>query len=233
MISSVQNTKIKQYVKLKQKKYRDKWKLFIVEGFHLVTEAQKAGLVVEIFSTTIQEGTTLVSENVFQKLSYSLNPQGILAVCHKKSLQNFGEQIILLDNLQDPGNVGNIIRSAKSFGFSDVVVQGVDLYNFKTIAASQGALFGINTQNIESSKEFLEAHSDFEIIGTVLDPQAKELDMVKSSTKMIIVFGNEGQGISYDALTLLKQKIYIPINFESLNVASTAAIVLHHFQRRK
>ncbi|MGY6171773.1 TrmH family RNA methyltransferase [Candidatus Mycoplasma pogonae] len=233
MLESLQNPKIKLLQKLQQKKYRNKYDLYIVEGEHLITELQNLNLIVEIFTTNPNKQGTLISTKILKTISQYQTPQDQIAIVKKVPFKNLGNQVVLLNNLQDPSNLGSIIRTAKALGYSDVVVEGVDIYNPKTIQASQGAIFGINCINIASTEEFLLANSNYLKLGTLLDLKAQNLaKMPKTIDKpFMVIFGNEGNGIEAKIIPLLDQKIYIPINFESLNVAAAAAIVLYHFSQ--
>lgn len=228
MISSVENLKIKRYIKLLQKKYRDQEKLFIIENKHLIEEAKKLNLIVEILSSTNIEGTTLVSQHIIDKLSSIKHPQNQIAICKQIEIKPLGNKAVLLDGVQDPGNVGNIIRNAVAFGFTDVIVENTDIYNPKVIQASQGAFFSINCFNIKNSNIFLSDKKEtYKILGTLLDPAAHQIQDIKTPNKFIVIFGSEGTGIKKENINLIDQKIYIPILFESLNVASASAIILN------
>ncbi|UVD81487.1 RNA methyltransferase [Mycoplasma iguanae] len=230
MNNTLTNNKIKNYAKLKDKKYRNLWNLFIIEGQHLITEAQNSEIeILDILTSDPKMDGTLVNETIIKKISSSITPPKIIAICKKPLAKELKNKVILLDNLQDPGNVGNIIRNAKAFGFSDVIVSGVDIFNPKVIQASQGAIFQINCFNLKKSSEhFLQTKSaNYQIIGSFLDLEAQQIDSLKVAEKHIIIFGNEGQGISKNLVNFIDKKIYIPIDFESLNVASAAAIILY------
>ena len=155
LIESSSNPKIKKWTKLKQKKYRYQSLEYIVEGEHLVLEAIKMKAVKEIL---VKEGSTLhlnqgydgisniyiLKENLFDQIASTETPQPIMAVCQMKtlSIQNLN-RLLLLDRVQDPGNLGTLLRSAVAFGFDGVVLgEGcVDLYNEKVIRSTQGAIF--------------------------------------------------------------------------------------------
>ena len=146
MIESVNNERIKEYAKLNTKKYRDETGLFIVEGEHLVEEALKYMEVVEIFSLDGRDNTTHVSLNVMAKLSDLKTPPKVLAVLKKRETEAAGWNSLVLDNIQDPGNLGTIIRSARAFGIDSIVLSedSVDEYNSKVIRASEGMMFSTN-----------------------------------------------------------------------------------------
>ncbi|MCK5807255.1 MAG: RNA methyltransferase [Mycoplasmataceae bacterium] len=229
MITSLTNEKIKNVAKLHKKKFRDKENKFIVEGFHLVEEAKKLGLVLEIY-TSLEDNleSTYVSQGVINKLSSTVSPQPILAVCRKPFNNTVGERILALDNIQDPGNVGTLIRSAKAFGFDTVVVNGVDVFNQKVIRSSQGAIFGIN---LIQSNDIIKDLTGIRKIGAILDKEAKTYDKLEINEPFALILGNEGNGITEEVISRLDDKIYIPIEFESLNVASAGAILMNEYKK--
>ena len=237
LITSLQNQYIKQLVRLKQKKYRDEDQLFIIEGFHLVEEAMLVGIVDKlILRIGIEypepfDDVVYVSDEVMKKLTSTVSLVDIAALCHyAEPKKNLGDHIVMLDDLQDPGNVGTIIRTALSFGYHDVILSNnsVDIYNEKLIRSSQGAIFKANIFHdnllplINSLKQ-----QDYTIYGTSLK-NAVSLSKVKQKNKMVLIFGNEGQGINDEILANTDTNIFIEIkDFESLNVAVAAGICLY------
>ncbi|MEG0367497.1 MAG: RNA methyltransferase, partial [Coprobacillus sp.] len=149
MITSLQNETIKEIMKLKQKKYRDETGLFLIEGFHLVEEAIKHGCVEKIITTlndSFLEETIYITPQIMDKLAFTKTPQPIMAVCKKilrHQVVHDGKRYLLLDRVQDPGNVGTMMRTALAFGYDQIIMSEdcVDLYNDKVIRATQGALF--------------------------------------------------------------------------------------------
>lgn len=238
MITSLQNETIKEIVKLKQKKYRDESGLFLIEGYHLVEEARKANCVETIITTTgetYDEKTINVSSNVMEKLAFTKTPQPIMAVCYKKNQSNysfFGQRYLLLDRVQDPGNVGTILRSALAFGYNAVIMSKdcVDLYNDKVIRSTQGALFQINVYIMDLKEAIHELKKyDVQVYGTALY-NAHNIQTYQKQEKMAFVMGNEGQGISEEILDICDDLLYIPIcTVESLNVSIAASIIMYHF----
>ena len=227
MIISKNNIKIKNISKLLKKKYRDREGKFLIESNHLIEEAKKLNLIIEIFSTKILDGTTLVSEEVIKKISSTDNPPTIVAVCKKWENKTLGNKLVALNNVQDPGNVGTIIRTALAFGFEGIIVQGVDIFNPKVIRSSQGAIFKIP---IVQTQDISDYFPGYEIVGSLLDRSATNYKDYIPSKKMILILGNEGNGIEKRIISKLDKKIYIPILFESLNVASCAAILINEYK---
>lgn len=240
MITSPQNDTIKSLMKLKQKKYRDETKTFLVEGFHLVEEARKHHKVLKIITTlneNYDEETIYVSDNVMNKLAFTKTPQPIMALCQKNDSNDIyenGKRYLLLDCLQDPGNVGTIMRTALAFGYDQIIMSPdcVDLYNDKVIRSTQGALFQMNVCIMELSEAVSRLHQqDVEVYGTCLQ-NASSIETYQSKDKMAFVMGNEGQGVSQDILNLCDNLVYIPIqSIESLNVGVAAAVTMYHFRK--
>ena len=238
MITSLQNETIKDIVKLKQKKYRDELGLFLVEGYHLVEEARKAKCIETIITTTQEtydEKTINVSLNVMEKLAFTKTPQSIMAVCHKKNQTNcsfHGKRYLLLDRVQDPGNVGTILRSALAFGYDAMIMSKdcVDLYNDKVIRSTQGALFQMDVYVMDLKQAIDELKKQgVQVYGTALR-DAHHIQNYQRQEKMAFVMGNEGQGISQEILDLCDDRLYIPIqSVESLNVGIAASIIMYHF----
>ena len=151
MITSTNNNTIKTLIKLKQKKYRNQFGYYLIEGEHLVNEALKANQV-ECIITTKPLKSNLevieVSEEVMAKLAFTKSPSNIMAKCKIDSNNELmmKKRYLILDDLQDPGNIGTLIRSALAFGVDQVILSKncVDLYNDKLLRAMQGANFHIS-----------------------------------------------------------------------------------------
>ena len=234
LITSVNNERIKELVKLKDKKYRDNNNLFFVEGYDIVIEAYKNGCVKELY---VLDGTlvdmnvqyTYVSYDVMKKISDMESVSEYYAVCYKKEDMEIGNRLIILDGVQDPGNLGTIIRSAVAFNFDTVVISKntVDLYNPKVIRSTKGMLFNKNIIQREL-EEFMSELSDYVIYGTdvISGNNIKNVDI---PSKVALVIGNEGRGISDSVRTLCNKFIYIPISndCESLNAGVAASILMY------
>ena len=149
--SSVQNNKIKELGKLNTKKYRDKTGLFLVEGEHLIVEAYNSGYLKEVLllegnSISLDVKVNYVSESVMKFLSSLDTPTNMIGVCHKKENEIKGDKLLVLDDVQDPGNLGTIIRSSVAFNIDTIILSEkcVDIYSPKVLRASQGMVFYIN-----------------------------------------------------------------------------------------
>ncbi|MUK86914.1 RNA methyltransferase [Ornithinibacillus sp. L9] len=242
MITSVQNDKVKNWKKLHKRKERKKTGSFLIEGFHLVEEAKKSNW--DINEIIVQEDidvpnwcesyqVTEVGENVFQYLSETQTPQGIAAVV---SFQNqpakLGNHVLLIDAVQDPGNLGTIIRTADAAGFDTIILGDgtVDVYNDKVIRATQGSIFHVPIiqQNLLEQIPNLKENG-FSIWATALTNAVPYHKVVKQE-KIALLLGNEGAGIKEDILQLADTIVTIPIygNAESLNVSVAAGILMYH-----
>lgn len=232
-ITSTNNEKIKFYQKLKQKKYRDQEKLFLVEDEHLVNEALKKGVVKEIFTLdknkTYDVPTFYVNEKVMKVLSSQVTSAKVIAVCNHLQERECLGNIIVLDNIQDPGNLGTIIRSAVAFNFDSVILSenSVDLYNSKVIRASEGMLFNINVIRCDINEFLNNLDKSYTKITTDVK-NGKNIKDIKFN-KCAIVIGNEGNGVSSEVSSLCDEKVYINMssNCESLNAGVSASILMY------
>lgn len=235
MIESVNNEKIKRYAKLDEKKYRNLEHMFIVEGEHLVEEARKKGLIVEIFATVPYDGATLVSDAVMKKLSHLTNPPKVLAVVRMMKNREIAGNILILDGIQDPGNLGTIIRSAVAFGIDTIVMSDdtVDLYNTKTIRSSEGMLFNINFIKDDIRKIISDIKDRYLILTTNVNNGSNIKDIIINKPYAIIM-GNEGNGVKDEIASLSNETIYIPMNnkCESLNAAIATSIILYELYQK-
>lgn len=238
MITSTTNNTIKALVKLKQKKYRDETGCFLVEGEHLVEEALKANQV-ECLITTKPIDTKLelieVSEEVMAKLAFTKSPQSIMAKCTiKKDNQLLsGKRYLILDDLQDPGNIGTLIRTALAFSIDQVILSNkcVDLYNDKLLRSMQGANFHLSCIYGDLTTIIPQLQREgVVVVGSALE-NGVDIATIATSEKMAFVVGNEGNGMNQETLGICDKIGYIPINtIESLNVAIAGSIMMYHFK---
>lgn len=247
-ITSAENPVIKHLIKLKQKKYRDENKEYTVEGIKVVQEAidaQQEIKMVFILEEKIDDLKEILenidrqvpvyslTESLFKKISALEKPEGISAVnAYGDEEPLLGGYTLFLDRVQDPGNMGTIIRTADAAGFSNVICSKgcVDIYNEKVIRAAMGSVFHIN---IIKDAEILEQISKFQsegyhIIGTDLKSDVYYNNIIKRE-KAALIIGNEANGISREVLGLCDQKIKIPIygKAESLNASVAAGIMMY------
>ena len=236
VVTSLDNKRIKNLSKLLIKKYRDEEGKFLVEGEHLVEEAYKAGVLLEVVKCEDYIGeydvsTTLVTYEVIKKLSNTQSPQRIIGVCKKLDEKEIGNKVLVLEDLQDPGNLGTIIRSSVAFNVDTIIVSNntVDIYNDKVLRSSEGMLFHINIIKRDINNILDELHnSGYTLYGTKVDggTNIKEIEV---SEKFAVIMGNEGAGVSNDTLDKCDKYLYIPMNnnCESLNVGVATSIILY------
>ncbi|MCT2535063.1 RNA methyltransferase [Aquibacillus koreensis] len=243
MITSVQNNKVKEWNKLKKRKEREKRNVFFIEGMHLVQEAlhSKWNLQEVIIQDGIelpewlqQHTVTYVSDHVFKTISDTKAPQGIAAVVEMKPaiLDKSLHKLVLLDAVQDPGNLGTIIRTADAAGFDGVILgEGtVDLYNEKVIRATQGSLFHLPIIQSNLLKEINELQkNDVQVWAATLEG-AESYQQLPVPEKVALVVGNEGAGIDATIVQQADKKVHIPIfgQAESLNVSVATGILLYY-----
>lgn len=252
VISSKDNEIVKSIKKLKDKKYRDLSKEFIVEGIKLVEEAIQEnaeikkiiicedcinnGLINKNLMYEIAKNDCIyVTEKVFQSLSDVTNPQGILAVIGQNTIEEikYNDDIILvLDGIQDPGNLGTILRTLDSTNLKQVIITNktADPYNPKVVRSTMGAIFRVNVIEVEdlskTIKEF-KKHK-IQILATDLSTEFSIYDV--DYKKSAIIIGNEGNGVSKEIFDLADKKIKIPMKgkTESLNAAVATGIILYN-----
>lgn len=240
LITSLDNAKVKEYKKLKLRKYREKRGQFIVEGEHLVLEAFKTGYIEELILEKdelfpLDVETVYVTNEIINKISTLDTPQNIMALCNMKHSDFLGKKILLLDEIQDPGNLGTIIRSAVAFNIDTIVLGNntVDVYNSKVLRASQGMIFHINIINRPIEEVIVKLkNEDYTIYGTKVT-HGRNLKDITSPLKYAIVMGNEGKGISNEVSELCDEFIYIDMNenCESLNVGVATSIILYQLNK--
>lgn len=236
-ITSVNNPLIKELIKLKQKKYRDKEKKFIVEGYNIIEEA-KDYITLIITSSKEDENILpnvehiLVPKEIIGKLSETVTPQGIIGICnYVTSRENFEENVLVLDGLQDPGNIGTLIRTAICFDFNTIYItdNSCDIYNEKVLRATQGGIFKVNIirKNINDIIDDLKKKGYY-IVGTSLK-NGIPLNDINFKNLNAIILGNEGNGVSKETIERSNINAYIPINtsMESLNVAIAGGIIMN------
>lgn len=247
------NNIIKYIQSLSQKKYRDESGTFVVESLkpniELITQIRSKYLIAtkktiasfDSVDLSLCENVILVEDKDFKKFTSLKNPQNILAVYYKPThdelVINNDELTLALDDIQDPGNLGTIIRLADWYGIDNIVcsLNTVDVFNSKVIQASMGAIARVKVHYVDLVK-LLTQQTNVSIYGTFLDGENM---YTKELTKGgIIVMGNEGNGISDSIKNLVNEKLFIPPypidnhNTESLNVSIATAIICAEFRRR-
>jgi len=231
MVLSDNNQKIKDLIKLNMPKYRKELQMFIVEGPHLVNEAREANLLIEAFSIEENAGYTQISEKAMKNISHTDTLVREIGLCKMINKNDYSDKMLLLDGIQDPGNLGSLMRSAKAFGFNTIVLGNgtCDIYNDKVIRASQGAIFKLNFIK-ENLEEFIPKLNDYIVYGTNVKKGISVSNCIKNK-KIALVLGNEGNGISHSVDSLIKNNIYIPLeNVESLNVTVAGSILMYELK---
>lgn len=254
VITSKDNERIKKIRKLKDsKKEREEQEQFIVEGTKMIEEAIKEEAKIntiiiceECIKQDIIDSKLLyeiakyeclyVSENIFKALTDVVNPQGIIAIIDKdekiRSINYEDKLIVLLDGVQDPGNLGTILRTLDAAGIKQVIVTNntVEVYNPKVIRATMGAIFRIKVIKMENINE-LKKHG-YKMVSTTLNAETNIYDI--KFNKHVVVIGNEANGVSADILEKsdIKAKIPMPGNAESLNASVAASIIIYEFVRQ-
>jgi TrmH family RNA methyltransferase len=252
---------LKDYQKLHQKKYRDQFGLFIVEGKRICEEALHSNWPIDaafftdeflekrVNSALIEQikargvAPNILKSDIFHKLSDTESPQGILLVMKKpvpKNNLNSGMiqpgVILVLEGIRDPGNLGTIIRSADWFGISDIISSPntVDTYNPKVVRTSMGSIFRINSIQAEDIKAVLVnlKKNNFVVVGTFPN-NALKLEEHIPSTPVALILGSEASGISKSLISFIDLKVRISKTgrAESLNVAVAAGILMNHYSR--
>ncbi len=229
-ITSRQNRSLKNWIKLKQKKHRDQMGLFLVYGPHLILEAKKHDAIVEILTSNPEHEGILLSKELMMELQQAETFFEDLAVCKKTNPKRQSTKILMLDDVQDPDNVGALIRSAVAFGFNHIIVspKSADFYNEKTIRASKGALFEAYLERcpLDSSISELKTQ-DYQIIYA----DAHQKGFSNQSKKVVLILGNEGHGVSEEVKTLADASVTIETqNVESLNVSVAGGILMYEWR---
>ncbi len=230
-IESLNNSHVKEWLKLKTKKYRDQECLFLIEGEHLIEEAQKKNCLKEIISQDPNlKADYYVSPVIMKKICSQESSPSRMAVCFKIPEQPLQNKILVLDGIQDPGNLGTIIRSAVAFAFDTIVLSNdtVDLYNEKVIRSSEGMLFHINIIRTDLIPFLKQEQNTYTIFGTDVH-RGQAIRKLQMPPNFMLVIGNEGKGIKPEIKELCHQFINLPMtkNCESLNAAVAASILMY------
>ena len=258
VISSKDNEIVKNIKKLKEKKYRDLENAYIIEGIKLVKEAiyenAKIRQIImcenyadnkEIDKETLYEiskyNLIYVTEKVFNTITDVKTPQGIIAIVEKNNSTceiNYSEEIIIaLDDVQDPGNLGTIIRTADSANLKQIILSknSADPYNPKVVRSTMGGIFRVNIIEVDNLEETLKQtqKNGFKVMVTVLDTQKSIYDV--NYNKKVIVIGNEANGISKSIQNIADEKVKIPMlgKTESLNASVATGVMIYEYVRRK
>ena len=242
MIESVDNSRIKEIRKLKEKKYRDQEKLFLVEGEHLVLEAYKSKLLKTVIlcnrDIDLDVEKIEVSEKVMNTISDMPSKVDIVGVCEIVDNKiELDSNVLILDGVQDPGNLGTIVRSAVAFNIKNIVLSKntVDIYNPKVLMATQGMYCHIPIISVDASKAIMFLKNNhYAIYGTnvVNGVDARTLSK-EEKEKFCLIVGNEGKGVRKEIQDMCDKNLYIPMRseVESLNVGVACSILLYELER--
>ena len=257
-ITSKDNELIKHIRKLKDKKYRDESNEYVVEGVKLVEEAVKENakikqiIACEDTTRTYEIPTHImleiakyecisVSDKIFNIITQVTNPQGIMAIIEKNAqnakIDYTQDIIVVLDDVQDPGNLGTILRTVDSIGLNQIIVSKgtADAFNSKVVRSTMGAIFRIKIIEVENLaqaiKEMRKHH--FKLMVTSLQTKNSIYDI--DFNKKIIVIGNEANGVSKEIQDMADEKAKIPMlgRTESLNASVAAGVVMYEYVRQK
>ena len=252
-IESVSNEKIKALKKLGKKKFRDETGHFLVENLRIIHDAMQDGFVpVQLFITEIflesqdkrlkfvienAEEIFMINEKINKAFSALSTPSGICAI-FKKPVNEIKEgNVVYLNGVNNPGNLGTILRTVVAFGVENVVVDEkcADVFSPKTISAAKDAIFKINLL-VDNNLKFLEEKKgELKILATRLEGGIDVEEAMKSGGDICVIFGNEANGISEEVADLADEFLKIDMSgkIESLNVAISAWIVLWEVWKRK
>lgn len=258
VITSKDNEIIKDIRKLKEKKYRNLDGKYIIEGIKIIEEAiqEKANIdTIVICEDCVRNGEIeakllyeiakynciYVTEKIYNMITDTQTPQGILAVINKQEKDrniNFEEDlIVVLDGIQDPGNLGTILRTIDSVGLTQVIVSKntTDAYNPKVVRSTMGAIFRVNiieAENLVQTIKEIKKHK-FKVLVTSLETQDNFYDVTLN--KNVIVIGNEANGVSKEILEIADTKVKIPMlgKTESLNASVATGVILYEYVRQR
>lgn len=249
-ITSRQNARVKAWRKLLSARGRRKEQAYLIEGEHLIQEAVQSAVPLKEWMVTREfqaahpdftypagEGV-IINESVASSIATTQTPQGIFAVAkmpEQKQASDWkptGDYYLLLDQVQDPGNLGTMIRTADAAGFDGVILgQGtVDLYNDKVIRSTQGSLWHLEVVSLKLDEAVTQLQAAaIPVYASELNPQAKSYLTLTQTTRAALILGNEGQGVSAQLIDQADAAIYIPMpgQSESLNVSVAAGILMY------
>lgn len=241
LYTSTENKRIKEIKKLNKKKYRDLENLYLIEGEHLVKEAYKAGylktlILEENVTFKIDVETIYVTSEVLKYIAELDTPSKIMGICEKTKENEFlGNKVLILDDIQDPGNLGTIVRSSVAFNIDTIVLSEhtVDLYNSKVVRACQGMNFHINIIRRELIEFIKNLKGNYQILATNVSGGKDIKNGLEKNEKLCIIMGNEGNGVRPEILALSDEYIYIKMSSlcESLNVGVATSIILYELDK--
>lgn len=253
ILTSKDNAQVKNIIKLqKSAKFRRQSGLFVAEGLRVCYDAMLSEAEIDTLFVTESAAekspekfeelkkyaakTFMLSSGVFAHISDTQTPQGFL--CSIKTLDKSsqfdtiknGGKFLALENVQDPNNLGTILRSAEAFGVSGIILSDdcCDIYNPKVVRGSMGAVFRIPFKLCSSITRFLSDNPELNSYAAVVDSDAEKITKITFDEPCVAVIGNEGNGLKAETVSACKRKITIPMNgkAESLNASAAASIII-------
>ncbi|WP_125761013.1 TrmH family RNA methyltransferase [Companilactobacillus hulinensis] len=245
-IESKKNEDIKQINKLSSTKYIKKTGTYLIEGFHLVREADANNQeFVKVLVTDKNEEdriakkyrdiTVGISDDIAESLSETKTPQGIFAVIKVQNTEPLTEmkgQWVILDDVQDPGNVGTIVRTADAAGYAGVItsLNSADFYQPKVQRSMQGSQFHLPIYRMDMQEALkIAKKSGLKVYGSEVNDRALPYNKLEKTDDFALIMGNEAHGLNKNVLIQTDENIYIPIlgKAESLNVAVAAGVLMY------
>lgn len=243
-ITSRKNKIVLETMDLRKNKIQQEKGLFIIEGEHLLEMANNANNLVYVLTTKHINGINqdidqyIVPKDILEKISVSKSAPNVIGVCKfiNDRIDLTGD-VVCLDCVQDPGNLGTIMRSSLAFSYFNILLSkdSVNKYNEKVVQASQGSIFNLNIESFDIStlKDYKE--NGYKIVVTTLAKDSINLTNFKKkpNEKYIYVFGNEGNGVRKEIQDIADYKVFIEMeNIDSLNVGVAAGIVLYNLKNK-
>lgn len=253
VITSKDNETIKHIKKLKEKKYREEYKEFIIEGAKMIEEAinenaniksiiicddckNQGAIPNELMYEIAKKNCIYVDEKIFSSITDVINPQGIMAVVEKndnkdEKIDYTQDTFLILDNIQDPGNIGTILRTADSLDMKQIIVSKgtADVYNLKVVRSTMGAIFRVKVIESEDLVKTIKEMKKHKIKVCATDLRTDKSIYDVDYKKTAIVIGNEANGVSKEVLETSDERIKIPMigKTESLNAAVATSVILY------
>ncbi len=262
IITSRSNQTVISAAALKEKKYRETERKFLIEGVKLMKEAVLSGIELSaVFATSdnaemcrraISEvEITEVSDSVFEKISTEKSPQGVICVAkyidkihNINKIYNMNDfdgdnRFLVLSSVRDPGNLGTVIRTAAAFGIDEIILSSdcADIYNPRTVRGAMGTLFKQRISYVSNLPAAVDQMSKcgYKVYAAVLDDKAVRLDELNVDRRTAFIIGNEGHGIARDVIEAAGNTVYIPMasGVESLNAGVAASVFMWESFRSK
>lgn len=228
------NNELKEIIKLKQKKYRYEYNKYLIEGSKIINEALSNHEDLIIYTIDKNKEGIFISKDEMKKIVTTETLVDQIGIVKMKNKKEISSDVIALDNVQDPGNLGTLIRSAVAFGYKDMILENcVDPYNPKVIRSSKGAIFRINLIQDRINNYINKYYTIGTTVKNALELNKFKLNLDNTKYKnYILILGNEANGINNDLLSKTDINIYIKTNMESLNVGVAGSIIMYELKKR-